>query len=251
MEKIYQQKFRIRSYEVDARGHIQVATILNYFQEMASEHAGRLGASVVDLLPRHLTWMLSRYHLQFVSFPRWGETIQITTWSSGMRQLFATREFEMTNAHQEIVARATSSWMLLDLQKKRPVRPEDHFPNYPAELRRAIPDTFEALPTINNIDLVLPFHVRRSDLDLNQHVNHVAYIEWAMEALPPTLLQNHWPAAIEVAFRGEAFYGDKILSRTQALKSEPQPTFVHQIVRESDSKELAVLRSQWQLMVKR
>lgn len=245
MDPIHQQQFQVRSYEVDSKGYLRLSTLLNYFQEMASQHASRLGASVMDLLPRNLTWMLSRYHLRLAGYPRWGERVLIRTWPSGMRQLFATREFELTNDDGELLASATSSWMLLDLQTKRAVRPADHLPDYPFDERRALADPFDPLPSPKQADLALLFQVRQSDLDLNQHANHVAYIEWAMEAVPGKILEIYRPSEIEVAFRGEAFYGDRVMSRTEIQGNTSSRMFLHQIVRGADEKELALLRTQW------
>jgi medium-chain acyl-[acyl-carrier-protein] hydrolase len=245
LDATYQKQFQIRSYEVDARGKIKLATILNYLQDIASEHAARLGASVIDLFPRNLTWVLSRYHIEIFDYPSWGQTIQINTWPSAKINLFALREFEILNENNEKLAIATSSWMLLDFKRKQPVRPADHLNKYPHRGDRVIPDDFESIQVIEKVDMELPFRVRISDLDLNQHVNHVAYIEWALETLPADILKMHQPIKLEIAFRGEAFYGDRVLSRTQLLNDDQQPCFLHQILREEDNKELTRLRSKW------
>lgn len=245
MDATYQRDFQIRSYEVDFRGKIKLATILNFLQETASEHAALLGASVVDLFPRNLTWVLSRYHIEIFNYPPWRKTITIRTWPSAKINLFALREFEVWNERQERVAIATSSWILLDFKRKQAVRPQDYLSQYPHRAERVIPDDFGSLPTMEQVDLELPFRVRRSDLDLNQHVNHVSYIEWALETVPVDILKKYQPVKLEVAFRGEAFYEDAILSRTSKLVDDQQPVFLHQIMAEPGSKELTRLKSQW------
>jgi medium-chain acyl-[acyl-carrier-protein] hydrolase len=245
LDATYQQQFQIRSYEIDPRGKIKLSTLLNYLQESASQHAAQLGVSVVNLFARNLTWVLSRYHIEIFDCPEWGQTVQINTWPSAKINLFALREFEILNENQDRLAIATSSWLLLDIKKKQPVRPEDHLPKYPHRADRVIADNFETIPEIEQIDIELPFRVRVSDLDLNQHVNHVSYIEWALETVPADILRKYQPIKLEIAFRGEAFYGDKILSRTQRIASNQQPTFLHQIVRAGDNKELTRLTSSW------
>ena len=246
MENTYQQQFQIRSYEIDSKGKIKIATLLNYLQEAASTHAARLGVSVVDLFPKNLTWVLSRYHIQIFSFPSWGEMIQINTWPSAMQNLFALREFELVTNDNERIAIATSSWMLVDFKKKQPVRPAEHLPQFPHRTERVIPANFESIAVIEKADIELPFRVRMADLDLNQHVNNVSYIEWAIEAMPAGILRNYRPKQMEISFRGEAIYGDRVLSRTQILDDSEQPSFLHQIVKEKDNKELTRLRTTWQ-----
>lgn len=245
MDATHRKKFQIRSYEIDSRGKIKLATILNYLQEIASEHAALLGASVVDLFHRNLTWVLSRYHLQIFEYPSWGQTIQINTWPSAKINLFALREFEIFNENNDRVAIATSSWMLLDFKKKQPVRPAEHLHEYPHRTERVITDDFKSIPTITKVDVELPFRVRMSDLDLNQHVNHVSYVEWAIESVPADILKKYQLIEIEISFRGEVFYGDRVLSRTQILENDEQPSFLHQIVSEKKPKELTRLKTKW------
>ena len=247
LEKTYQIQFQVRSYEIDSKGKIKISAMLNYLQEAASQHAARLGASVVDLFPRNLTWVLSRYHIQIVTYPSWGETITINTWPSAKENLFALREFEILDQKGKRCAIATSSWMLLDFKKKQPVRPKDHLPHFQDHPERIIDDKFDPLPAPEKIDIELPFRVRMSDLDLNRHANHVSYIEWALETVPVDILKKYQPAELEISFRGEALYGDRISSRTQIVNADSSAGFLHQISRETDGKELTRLKSSWQV----
>jgi len=81
------------------------------------------------------------------------------------------------------------------------------------------------------------------DLDINRHVNHTVYVQWALEALPRELLLETAPAEIEVAYRAEAFYGDEIAARAQV--EDAGRSFRHQIVNASTGAELARLRTLW------
>lgn len=247
MENTYQLQFQIRSYEIDAKGKIKISALLNYLQEAASQHAARLGASVLDLFPKNLTWMLSRYHVIIFNYPSWNQTITIHTWPSAKEGLFALREFELLDQNNERCAIATSSWMLLDFKKKQPVRPQDHLPHFEHRTERIIKDNFDPMPGPEQTDIELPFRVHMSDLDLNQHVNHVSYIEWALETVPAEVLIKYQPMELEISFRGEAFYGDRIFSRTQIINNDSPASFVHQIVSEKNGKELTRLKSTWQV----
>lgn len=248
MEAIYQQDFQVRAYEVGPSGTIKLSSLLDYLQESASQHASRLGVSVKNLIVRNLTWVLSRYHLKIFRYPAWGERVVIRTWPSAKISLFALREFEVLNHREEPIVMATSSWLLIDLKTKQPVPPEDHLLYYPHRSDRAIEDAFEALPEVIHPEIELPFRVRLADLDVNRHVNHVRSIEWALEAVPSEIWKHNEPAELEIAFRGEAFYGDQIIARSQRLVQFNHPTFIHQLFRESDQKEIIRLKSFWRGM---
>jgi medium-chain acyl-[acyl-carrier-protein] hydrolase len=237
--------FVVGASEAGPRGVVKLASFLDYFQESAAEHAARLGASVLDLIKKRLTWVLSRYHIRVFHYPVWGEEVRMTTWPSFRHGLFALREFELTDQSGNAVAAATSSWMLLDVLRKKPVPVVENLGDFLQDPRRAIIDDFVPLPVLNKIDLELPFRVKMGDLDWNRHVNHAVYIEWAVESAPAEVISASLPVEIEVDYRGEVLYGETVLSRLEILKEGEETALCHQIVRKGDSKELARARTLW------
>ena len=240
---IYTTEYRVRSYEIDVRGLARPLTILNYLQDAAGEHAARLGVSVPVLLAKQLTWVLSRYHVRFHSVLPVHSVVHLKTWPSAREGRFALRDFELTDDAGNPVVSATSSWMLIDLTSRRPVRIDEHLSDLPNVPRRMIHDTFASLPVPDEFDTELPFRVRHSDLDINRHVNNTVYVDWALETLPKAVIGQVSPKAIEVSYRAEANYGDRILSRSQ-YEGEGG-TSLHQLLREADGRELARLRVEW------
>ena len=83
------------------------------------------------------------------------------------------------------------------------------------------------------------------DIDVNNHVNNVVYIEWALEAIPANILKKCQPEHVEISFKGEAFYNEAVISRCSKNFNGDENIFLHQIVRKEDGKELARLRTKW------
>ena len=244
-ETLYVQQFSVRMHESDHQGRLRAVSLLNYFQDAASEHAEKLGAGVIELMRLSLTWVISRYHIKIFRYPRWTETIELATWPSLNEGLFALREFEVKDKKGETLAAATSSWMLIDLKTKRPVSPADRLGRYLLNPERAIRSDFESLPIFGPADCEKSFHVRMSDLDWNRHANHVAYIVWSLETASADFLEKHRPAEIEVDFRGQAFHGQQVVCRSQAVSPSEAPTVLYQIIEAEKQKELARLRDVW------
>ena len=240
------QQFTVRTYESDSTGRLSPASLLDYFQEAASRHAEELGAGMVALLSQDLTWVITRYHLKFFRFPRWKEEVMLTTWPSGHQGLFALREFELKSKKGKLLTAASSSWMLIDLRTKRPVPPDERLGPYPRDPRRAVAAPFDTLPFVDQADMERSFAVRMADLDLNKHVNHVVYISWALETTPPGFFEAHRPAAVEVDYRGEAFFGDTVTGRMKTIRPGPETLAACTLINEADRKELARLRILWQ-----
>jgi medium-chain acyl-[acyl-carrier-protein] hydrolase len=138
--------------------------------------------------------------------------------------------------------------VLLDRKSKRPVTIADHLPPYPLHPERAIATDFPALDGIEEPDLELPFRVRMADIDINHHVNNAIYPAWALETAPQKVLHHYLPTELEVHFRAEALYEDRVLSRCKRIGEEADLVYLHQLVREADGRELTRLKSHWQKM---
>jgi acyl-ACP thioesterase len=247
-EPIFEQEFPIRYHELDSHGLLRPVTLLNLVQDAGGIHAALLGVSVRDLRQRGLTWVLSRVHLIVDRYLHADDVIQVRTWPSTREGLFSCREFEMRDKSGILFSRATSSWAVLNLASRRPVRLEECLPAYPLSARRALDDDFASLPqfpgTPDETFRELPFLVRRSDQDSNHHVNNTVYTDWALEAVPDDIAACHL-CSLEVSFRAEAVYGDEILSECVVSRFGGDAECLHRIVNSRDRRELARLRTRW------
>jgi hypothetical protein len=66
---------------------------------------------------------------------------------------------------------------------------------------------------------VLP-QARRSDLDMNHHVNNVAYFGWMLESVPESVVTSHELASITLEYRRECISDDIVESLTSAEPAE-------------------------------
>jgi acyl-ACP thioesterase len=242
---VYETDFTVRSYEIDTTGLVRPLTLFNYMQDAAGEHSARLGLSVLDLFKRNLTWVLSRYTVCFHSFPSVHSRIHLKTWPSGKTGRFALREFQLQDETGAPVISASTSWMLLDLASRRPVRVDTHLGELKFLPDRMVDDSFLSLPELTIPDIELPFRVRHGDVDLNLHVNNVVYVDWALETVPPERIGKLRPASVEISYRAESYYGDRIFSRS-GFVIDDSLTSLHTMVSEKTGKEVARLRVRWQ-----
>jgi len=245
MEKIYTKRFRVHTYEVDFRAKALPLSLLNYLQDAAGEHADALGFSLLELLKKKQTWLLSRYHLKVFRYPVIGEELTVSTWPSGTRGVFALRDYEMWDEKGGPVAAATSSWVLWNLAEKQPSRLDGRWAEEFVLDQRAVSDPFATLPSLESPERELAFRVEMHDIDINSHVNYAVYIRWALESVPEKILRSHAPSEIEVAYRAEAFYGDEVLSRSGRAEGEPRPVFRHAVFHKEKGTELARLTTAW------
>jgi len=244
---VYQREYAVHSYETDARGFVKASALLNYLQDSAGEHAGRLGVGVLDLFKRNLTWVLSRYHVVVHRYPGLGARLEVTTWPSGKHGYFALRDFEVSDGGGDPVLSATSSWMVISLDKKQPVKVDEAIDIPYAVDKRALADPFDSLAVPGARDAEVRFRVESAHIDWNRHVNNAVYVQWALEAVPPDVLQRSRPVDLEVSYRAEAFYGDKVVSVLQRVAgADREAVFLHQILNAATGAELTRLKTRWE-----
>jgi len=242
---ILEHDYSIRSYEVDAAGRLSIPSIFNLLQNAASEHALRLGVSVHQLLEKNITWVLSRMILRMESFPAWRDRIRVRTWPSGMQTVFALRDFEIRDHEGRTIGRATSAWIVIDADKRRPMRPTSLADQINAiEGLHALDHPLNKLPKCEAPQHQSDFFVRYHDLDINQHVNNVSYIEWLLESVPAFGREDLTLRELELNFLGEAFKGDRVIAKCR-VEDALQPRFSHTIFREEDQAELIRARTLW------
>lgn len=245
MQNIFSALYRVRSYETDFRGRVRTVTLLNYLQDAASSHAALLGFSVADLREKNVTWMLTRYHVRLMRYPGEGDDVRVRTWRSALEGVHALRDFEMLDAADNRIGVATSCWVALNLETRRPVRIGTLFGEFPVLGYRALQDDFRPLPKSDAYPMEMACLARMGDIDSNRHVNHTVYAEWALETVPREVLAERLPVEIEVAYRAEAKYGERVVSRSAPACQDDSSSYLHQLVREGDGKELTRLRTVW------
>ena len=240
----WSESFTLRAYEVDRHGRASLPTICNWLQEAAGNHAARLGWSVHELAEQGTTWVLARLRLRLDRAVAWGENVRVETWPAGAQRVFALRDFRLVADAGDLIGVATTSWMLMNLASRRPVRPPRALEELIARASgRALIDDMEKLPEVGEAESERRLEVRYADLDVNGHANNVSVISWVLEALEAETLERA-PRELAVEFRAESTRGDGVTSRARC--ESPVPLVVaHALQRLSDGREIARARTIW------
>jgi len=234
--------FTVHSFDADAFGHLAPAALAGYLQEAAGRSADGLGFGFAELNRQGATWVLARQRVVLDQPVRFGETLTIETWPSGLDRLAALRDFVLRRGGVE-VGRALTTWFVLDVKTRRPLRPDKLLPErlHP-QTAHVLPLAEPPLPELGAPEVDRRFQVRFADIDANQHVTNASYVAWVLEALDEASWRDRRLATLDLQFLAECHRGSHVRSR-----SSPQAdgTRLHAIVREEDGKELARARTGW------
>jgi|LGVF01.2.fsa_nt_gb medium-chain acyl-[acyl-carrier-protein] hydrolase len=217
MGLIEKEKKKIACYECDATGKMLPTTAMNYFQELSTSQGDKLGIGGKFLNENKIAWFLVKYVIQFKNYPLYQEEISITTEAIGMDKFCAIRRFKILDANQELNIIALTQWLLVnrETQKMERVNQYKKFDAY--ECFEKGEPLFKNMKKITQVDLEKTFQVRFLDIDFNQHVNHVKYLEWAIEILPLALVKERDLKEVKIVYKAQSFYGDQVKARGQIM----------------------------------
>jgi medium-chain acyl-[acyl-carrier-protein] hydrolase len=240
---IRHEKFEIHSYEVDLKRHLKVSALNRYMQESAWKHAEQLGFGYTNLIVKKLTWVLTRMVIQIEKLPLWGEVIEVITWPSGRNDFFAFRDFQFFAADGSEFGRATSSWCVISLLDRRPQTMESvALSKYPKVKELMFADRPEKIQTLENAESEWRTCVGYQDLDVNEHVNNVRYLDWITETYPLNFLKKRQLYRLEINYLAEALYGkDVAVFNRQISDSE----FLHSVRQPDNHTEICRARISW------
>ncbi|MCC5927525.1 MAG: hypothetical protein JJU41_13310 [Bacteroidetes bacterium] len=235
---VWTESFTVKAFEIDNDGHILLSSLANYMQDAAGNHAARLGFSMESMIENNQGWVLNRFTINMTRYPKSGEVVRIETWPSGADRLFGWRDFDLYDSRGEHILSARTGWIIMDIARRRPIPTPDAVQQVGAENKRfANVEVPRRLPKIDTeAEFTLPFRVRRADLDINQHVNNVRYMEWVVEAMGGGLGEAR-PTYIDIQFKAESTYGDHVIAERHPSTADGQP---YRIVHRDDARELAV-----------
>lgn len=240
MEK-FEKNFQVRSYECDKNGFLRVVTLMNILQDAADSSATSLGFGFDFCINSGLAWVGTNYHIKINRMPKVHEIIKIQTWPSGENKFMALRDFLVTDEKGSEIMRATSQWVLVDVNRKRPVSLNQHLPEYMYIDERVLGTEFAKIEVPASTTFSKEFEARFDDIDLNRHVNNAIYPLWAIESLPADFHEKYLPSEIEISFKKECLCGEKIEVLTQVENN----VSVHKISSLTEPKDLALLRVRW------
>ena len=204
--------FSVASYEVDFTGQMSLFSLFNRFQDLAGIHAAYLHVGYAQLLELKLAWILSRIRIQIHFLPRWGDTVELSTWPKGINRLFAMRDFSLTSERGKILVLATSAWLLMDIEKNRPQRIEI----LPVDLKYpGAPHAIEEIPdkilVPEGLSTLFERQVWPSDMDTNRHVNNAQYAKWISDCFLEDQFHNRRITSIQINYLEETLSGDSVV----------------------------------------
>ncbi len=242
---MFEKEYNLRYFEMNKFGEASPLTMATLLEETASDHCNHINHGLFDLYAQNIGWLLVSAFVHIDRYPVFKEKITIRTWMSGFTSTRGYRENLIFDSNHNVIGRARGLWVFFDTLKKRPLRIFD-------EIQQKW--TLYAEPSINyNIDEKLlcaetekcrkQFPIYQYDLDANNHVNNLRYLQWALETVPDEYFEEKQLSTLDARFVREAYYGQTIES--VSLSDEEDNYFHHRIQNGATGQLCAAANTGW------
>lgn len=188
MPRTYTRRFRVRSTDCDAFGHVNHAVYSRYLQEVAIEASADGGYDSARYRTLGVGWVIRRSRIDYLHPARSGDEFDATTWVANFRRARSQRNYEIRRASDGVtLARAATDWVFIDRRTGAPTRlPADmadaFLPDGPDPNAELIFD----LPPLPDSPPPSAFHTTRRvyyyEMDEYQHVNNAVYLSYLEQA---------------------------------------------------------------------
>lgn len=196
-------------------GDMKLGSILKILENSGNKHSDRAGDAILESSNNGKTWVLTDWMIDIISYPKYGDKIVARTWSEPVNHsLICTRNFEMY-CNDKLAVIGTTKWILLDLTTNRPCKitqeiiekyqPEDKHTYEDSKLPRlAMPESFSR---------ETPIAIRRLDIDFNDHVHNLTYLDYALEGLPQEVFDNRNFKKLRISYKMAVKAGESIICK--------------------------------------
>jgi Acyl-ACP thioesterase len=248
MGKNFTKKYEIHYYEVNSKMRCKLPAIINFLEDIGTQQSEQLGVGIDYCLKNNCGWVFYKYDIKMHKYPVFGETISITTEPVGFKKFYGLRKYFIKDEEENLIGEGTALFFLIDIEKRRPMRiQEEQYNSYGVDGDLDCDISMDKIEKCDEEENIKEFDIRYSDIDSNNHVNNVNYVEWAIEAVPPEVISNYVLTRIKVIFEKETTYGEKIsVSATvKEVEDETQLKTYHKI-KNNEGSQLTLLEAEWE-----
>ena len=203
--KTYRETLTLRTRDCDFKGEWRLSAILESLQEAAGGHCDRLGCGRSVLREKGIAWVLLRNELRMARYPVIDEQVSVETFHTPTRHRMFPRYFILRDAEERIIGTASSLWVLMDLQSRQSVIPNEIDSLLPdnSDLQPPMPLPGRIIPIVNGRDTEILYRPNYTDLDANGHINNARYADILCNCLGVDMLRGYRIESIIIHYFAE------------------------------------------------
>ena len=210
LKSVWQESFKVKSYETDKDKKLKLHVLFYYLQECAWNHANHLQIGYQELVQQDLIWVLSRLKIKIEQYPEWEDEVTVTTWPKSWDSLFAIRDFEITNSRGQRIGGATSAWLMVNIKKRRPQKIDSWKDYVVLNKEHGLDDDLLKINPGQKSVYEETRKVQPHEIDLHHHVNNAEYIKWITDLTGVYFDDKMAIETMQINFQNEIFDREEV-----------------------------------------
>jgi medium-chain acyl-[acyl-carrier-protein] hydrolase len=199
---IFEHDFDFSIRNINKNTELTNKAILGFFEDIGGYQSDIAGYGLKDIEKTRLSWVLLHWKVKVLKRIKYGDELHVKTWSRGAVRACCYRDYEIYNKEGELCVIATSRWALIHLEKGLMRLTDELVDKYQTENKAVFEDFhFDKLKEPENSNLALEYTVQRRDIDINNHMHNLCYLDLAYEALPKEIYENTSFDNIEIMYK--------------------------------------------------
>lgn len=209
---VWRENFLVHTSEADFRSNCRLTVLLDMLQLTADSAVNALGVSWESLLDAGMGWMLITLDLEVKRIPKLGESVTVQTWNKGTKGPLWQRDYRIFDEQGNEAAVARSVWALVDIHKRKILRPSAMPVQIEAYTADSVGDMPEkcVIPVETALVRAFEYEVKYSGLDINGHLNNARYADLCYDALLEDELTTLSLVRFQITYLKECKWGDKL-----------------------------------------
>jgi acyl-ACP thioesterase len=177
--------------DMDRYGELSSLALMYYMEETAFYHIEE-NYGYKKMLNDNKAWILNKWRVKMDKYPNYSEKFKIKTWGSYYKGFRAGRDFIIFDDNDEILGKISSLWIYLDINAKRPRRiPKEIIDLYYDGNEDKNFNEFSDFEKENKYEFSSKIKIRRSDIDVYNHVNNKVFVEWLEESVDDKIYSKY------------------------------------------------------------
>ena len=189
---IYSNDYKIGIEDIGVNSEATNKALLAIMQDVSALHSASIGYGVLEIETKKRAWMLLDWKMKVIKRPKYNYEIKAETWSRKVERLYAYRDFQLKDKDGNIVAIGTSRWIFVDTDRRRPVRlTADIADLYESETDKSVfTEEIKDIEYEEGYIFKREYYIQRRDIDINEHMHNLSYLDMAYEILPNEIYKN-------------------------------------------------------------
>ena len=240
----FTKAYPMNYYDFDKNYRLKTVSLMNTLQDISTLHFETATAHLAKELLDGV-WVIVEWQVDMHKIPEQIEPLILTTEPSYFRKFIAYRNYFIKSPSGVLLGTGISKWAYINKTTRR----QSNIPKLLNELFKVEehaekPD--KILMDALQVEQSEIYHTKSvySDIDINNHVNNVAYIRWVMDALGEDFHNRHSFKGLKVSYKKEVLIGEAMTLYSEIKETDKITVSNHQLYNASE--ELCVqLSFEW------